>query len=478
MRQDSTKGAERARVGVAPAGALVDPWNYREPASRLIGEALVDRFAWDRLAYLGDAFGHRMNGTPGQQLSIDWALAQMRADGLENVRPESAKVPKWIRGAERVTLLDPYPRDLVMVGYGNSVGTGPEGIVADAIVVRSFEELEARRAEVPGKIVVFSPVWRQFPHDESWENYLALRHFRISGHARAAEFGAVAVLLRSIYKPHARQAHTGSLKYQDGIRRIPSAALAPEDALMLDRIDARGGRIRLRLEMNARDEGWVDSANVVGEIVGRERPDEVIVLACQYDSWDNGTSSLDDGCGAIVVWEAVRLMKKLGLRPRRTVRTVLFTNEENGCTGGMAYRDLHRAQLHNHVAMLEADSGVLPPMHFRASGTDETIATVTAIGRLVETLGMGPVATPVRIGTAEDIHPSVEAGDIPSLTLQGNNEPYSAYHHAHSDMVEAVPPVELARAVAAVTVMSYVLAEMPQRLPPGKGQGARGTSDE
>jgi carboxypeptidase Q len=474
---DADRAAWRAPARNVPAGSLVDPRTYRDAAARLIGEALVDRTAWDKLAYLGDAFGHRMNGTPGQQLSIDWAVEAMRREGLENVRTEKVVVPNWIRGTEKVTLLDPYPRDLVMVGYGNSVGTGPEGIVADAIVVRSFEELESRRAEVPGKIVVFSPLWQPFAHDESWENYLALRHFRISGHARAAEFGALAVLLRSIYKPHARQAHTGSLKYIDGIRRIPSAALAPEDALMLERIHARGGRTRLHLVMNAQDGGWVDSGNVVGELVGRERPEEIIVLGCQYDSWDNGTSSLDDGCGAIVVWEALRLIAALGLRPRRTIRTVLFTNEENGCTGGMGYRDLHAAELHNHVAMLEADSGVLPPLQFRVSGTPTTIATVTAIAELAEIVGYAPVGSPVRIGTAEDIHPTVEAGDIASLTLQGNNEPYSVYHHAAGDMVEAVPPCELARGVAGVAVMAYVLAEMPQRLPRGKGEGARGTSD-
>ena len=147
---DADRAAWTAPHRARPVGSLVDPWSYRDVAARLIGEALVDRTAWDKLAYLGDAFGHRMNGTPGQQLSIDWALEAMQREGLENVRAEPVSVPNWIRGKEQVTLLDPYPRELVMVGYGNSVGTGPEGITADAIVVRSFEELESRRAEVPG----------------------------------------------------------------------------------------------------------------------------------------------------------------------------------------------------------------------------------------------------------------------------------------------------------------------------------------
>jgi carboxypeptidase Q len=453
-----------------------DPAPYRDTVSRLLGAALVDQAAWDKLAMLSDSFGHRMNGSPGQALAIEWALATMRAEGLENVRGEPVMVPNWIRGQESVTLLDPYPRPLVMAGYGNSVGTPPEGITADAVVVKSLEDLAARGREVAGKIVVYSPDWVDYPHDASWENYLALRGFRISGHADAARLGARAVLLRSIYPPHARQAHTGSLKYVDGVERIPSGALSPEDALMLERIQARGQPIRLTLKMEARHEPEVESANVVGEIVGREKPHEVIVLGCQFDTWDAGVGALDDGCGAAIVWEALRLMRSLDLRPRRTVRCVLFANEENGTSGGLGYRDRHRDALADHVAMFEADSGVLGRPQFRVSGTPETIATVSAIARFADMLGFAPAANPVRIGTAEDIHASCEAGDIPSVTLQGDNEPYAVYHHAEGDMVEAVPPDALARATAGVAAMAYVLAEMPDRLPRGKGEGARGTN--
>jgi carboxypeptidase Q len=448
---------------------------YVQNAARLIGAALVDSYAWNKLAYLGDSFGHRMNASPGQKLAIEWALSEMKREGLDNVRAEPVLVPSWNRGNESVTLLDPYPRPLVMMSYGNSVGTPADGIQAEAVVVSSFEELDQRREQVDGRIVVFSPRWESHDHDEAWENYLRLRHYRISGHTKAAQYGALAVLVRSMYPPHARQAHTGALSYTEDAPRIPAAALAPEDALMLERLFQRGQPVRLHLRMQARSEGEVQSANVVGEIEGREHPEEVIVLGCQYDSWDNGVSAQDDGAGAMVVWEPLRLMRRLDIRPRRTIRTVLFTNEENGGSGGFAYRDLHREELPNHVAMLEADSGVIPPLCFCVSGTAEAISTVREINTLVETLGMGPVRDPVRMGTAEDIHPSVEAGDIASLTLQGNNELYARYHHAHSDMIEAVSPVALARGVAAVAVMSWVLAEMPQRLPRGKGAGARGS---
>jgi carboxypeptidase Q len=454
---------------------LVDPRSYAAAAGRLIGGALVDRAAWNKLAYLCDTFGHRLNGSRGQELAIEWALEEMRREGLENVRAEPVMTPKWVRGQESLTLLDPFPRPLVMAGYGNSIGTAAGGIVAEAVVVGSLEELDRRCEEVPGRIVVYSPQWISFIQDESWENYLALREFRISGHARASELGAVAVLLRSIYRPHARQAHTGAMKYVEGVRPIPSAALAPEDALMLERMQGRGQRIRLHLRMEARNEGEATSANVVGEVAGREWPEEVMVLGGHFDSWDAGAGALDDGCGVIVVWEAVRLMKTLGLRPRRTVRAVLFTNEENGGSGGLAYRDLHRDSLAQHIAMLETDIGVFPPLQFRVSGTDAAISTVRVLNTLVENLNFAPVGTPVRVGTAEDIHAAVEAGDLPCLTLQADNEPLSVYHHAQGDLPEGVSPADLARATAGVAVMSYVLAEMPEPLPRGKGLGARGT---
>ncbi len=448
---------------------------YTSAAARLIGEAMVEPAAWNKLAYMCDTFGSRMNGTSGQELAIAWACEQMKAEGLDNVRTEPAMVPNWIRGEESVVLLDPYPRPLVMSAYGNSVGTPSGGITADAIVVSSFDELDRRSAEVTGKIVVYCPDWTPYHHNESWENYLNLRQYRLHGHVRAAAHGAKAVLIRSIYLPGARQAHTGAMTYGETDKRIPFAALSPEDAEMLKRMAQRGQRIRLRLSMDSRLEGEVESANVVGEIQGREFPDEVIVLGCQFDSWDNSVGAQDDAAGAMVVWEPLRLMRSLNLTPRRTVRSVLFTNEENGGSGGKAYRDLHRAELSNHVAMLEADSGVVEPLQFRVSGTEKTIEVVRSINQLVSTLGFGDVGTPVRIGTAEDIHFAVETGDIPCLTMQGNNEPYSRHHHAPSDMVEAVSPVTLARATAATAVLAWVLADMPERLPKGKGEGARGT---
>jgi carboxypeptidase Q len=203
-----------------------------------------------------------------------------------------------------------------------------------------------------------------------------------------------------------------------------------------------------------------DSANVVGEIRGRERPDEVVVVSGHFDSWDVGTGSTDDGGGCIVTWEALRLMKKLGLRPRRTVRVVLFTNEENGLAGGHAYLERHRAQLANHVLMLESDSGVFRPTGFGFTGSATARATIEQIAGLlksIQTTRIGPS------GGGADIGPSVEAGQIPAMSLEVEGN-YFLIHHTEADTVDKIDPGDMARAAAAIAVMAYVLADMPKRL--------------
>jgi len=212
--------------------------------------------------------------------------------------------------------------------------------------------------------------------------------------------------------------------------------------------------------MEARSEGEVESANVIGELRGRERPDEIVVVGAHLDSWDVGAGASDDGGGCIVMWEALRLMKKLGLRPRRTVRVVLFTNEENGTRGGLAYRDMHRAELAKHVAMIESDIGVFRPTGFGFSGSARARAMVTAIATLLDGIGASRIAS---VGGGADIGPSVEAARIPALSLEVEG-PYFAIHHTEADTVDKIDPLELAKCAAAVAVMTYVIADLPQRL--------------
>lgn len=431
------------------AAAWLDP--HREPAARLLGEALSSRFAWERLAELGDTFGHRLSGSQALEDAIDWAVAQMKNDGLENVRKEAVKVPHWVRGQESLEIVSPRRHALVMLGLGNSVGTPAEGIEAELLVVRSFDELEAAKGSVRGRIVLFNV---------PFTTYGETVRYRGAGPSRAAALGAVAALVRSVGPPGLRTPHTGALNYDPAAPKIPAAAVTTEDADRLQRMADRGTTLRLRLKMEARMLPDADSYNVVGEIRGRELPDEVVVLGGHFDSWDVGTGSTDDGGGCIVTWEALRLMKKLNLRPRRTVRVVLWTNEENGLRGGTAYRDRYRDQLANHVLMLESDSGVFRPTGFGFSGSDAARARVRDIATLLRGIQADDIGPS---GGGADIGPSVEAGNLPAMSLQVDGN-YFLLHHTPADTVDKIDPMDMARASGAIAVMAYVIAEMPERL--------------
>jgi carboxypeptidase Q len=212
--------------------------------------------------------------------------------------------------------------------------------------------------------------------------------------------------------------------------------------------------------MGARFEGEVESANLVGEIRGRERPDEIVVVGGHLDSWDVGTGASDDGGGSVATWDAVRIMVKLGLRPRRTVRVVLFTNEENGGRGGDAYRDTHRAELSNHVMMLEADEGVFAPIGFGFTGNDRGRQTVRSIAGLLRGIGADQIFPS---GGGADIQPSMDAANIPGMSLNVGGD-YFLIHHTPADTIERIDPVDLSKCAAAVAVMAYVVADLPQRL--------------
>ncbi len=424
---------------------------YHEPAARLIGEALSTRFAWERLAELGDTYGPRLSGSTNLDAAIRWAVAEMKKDGLENVRAEPVMVPVWVRGNESVAITSPSEQPLVMLGLGMSVGTPPEGIEAGIWVVRSFEELDATPERAKGKIVVYNV---------PFVSYGQTVQYRGSGPSRAARHGALAVLVRSVGLPGLRTPHTGALRYDDNAPRIPAAAITLEDAERLQRMQDRGTRVVVRLRMEARVLPDVQSANVIGEIRGSETPDEVVVVGGHFDSWDVGTGSTDDGGGCVVTWEALRLMKTLGLRPRRTVRVVLFTNEENGGRGGQGYLEQYRDQLANHVMMLESDGGVFRPTGFGFTGSDAARATVEQIGTLlagIDAHRIGPG------GGGADIGPSVREGQIPAMSpmVEGN---YFLIHHTPADTVDKIDPMDMARNAAAIAVMAYVIADMPQRL--------------
>jgi len=425
---------------------------YREPAARLIGEAMSSTFAWQRLAWLTDTIGNRLSGTPALERAIQWAADEMKRDGLENVHTERVMVPKWVRGAESAEIVEPALHPLVMLGLGDSVGTPADGVQADVLALHSFEELDSKASQVRGKIVFFNV---------AFTTYGETVRFRSSGPSRVARYGASAMLIRSVGLDGLRTPHTGALQYAPDAPKIPAAAIASEDADRLQRMVDRGGRVVVRLKMEAHFEPDAESANVIGELRGREKPDEIVVVSGHLDSWDVGTGASDDGGGCIVTWEALRIMKKLNMRPRRTVRVVLWTNEENGGRGGLAYRDQHRGELGRHVMMLESDGGVFRPLGFGFTGNEPARQTVKAIATLLDGIAADQINPG---GGGADIGPSVTEAHIPAMSLDVDGSKYFLIHHTPADTIDKIDSVEMAKCAAAVAVMAYVVADLSQRL--------------
>jgi carboxypeptidase Q len=427
---------------------------YRPTADSLIAAATHDSAAYTRLGTLVDTYGPRLSGSAALESAIDWILEQMKSDGLENVRGERVMVPHWVRGAESAELVKPRKTRLAMLGLGGSVPTPSKGITAPVLVVSSFDELTARAADAKGKIVLF---------DAPFTSYRETVHYRVEGASAAARVGAVASLIRSVASFSIHSPHTGVMHYDSTVARIPAAALSVEDAQMLHRFQDRRQPVVLTLRMSARMLPDAASRNVIGEIRGRERPDEVVVLGGHIDSWDVGQGAVDDGGGAVAAWEAVRLMHLLGLRPRRTVRVVLWTNEENGGKGAQAYRDAHSAELSRHVLAIESDNGTFSPNGFRFSGSDAGLARAQQVGSLLSGIHAGRITKETQSPEA-DIEPLVERG-VPGLGLDVDRSRYFWFHHSDGDTLDKVDPAELARCVAALAVMAYVVADLPDGLP-------------
>jgi carboxypeptidase Q len=424
---------------------------YRAAAARIIGAALTSDRAYSRLAHLTDHIGHRLSGSQNLERAIEWAVTEMKRDKLDNVRAEKVMVPHWVRGEESLEMLAPVPRKLQMLGLGNSIGTPAEGITAEAVVVRDFAELDRLGEQVRGKIVVYNA---------PFVNYGATVAYRLHGASRAARYGAVAALVRSITPVSLQTPHTGAMNYDPNQPKIPVAAVTIEVAEFLQRMNDRGDHPRLRLKMEAKFLPDAESANVIAELKGSEKPDEIVLIGGHFDSWDVGQGAHDDGGGCIIAWEAVRLLKELGLKPRRTIRVVLYTNEENGLRGGNAYRDAYRAELAKHVLAIESDSGVYHPEGFGLAATAplQVRSNMMEIAKLLSGIGADQIAAD---GGGADIGPLMREGVI-GASLDMDEEHYFDIHHTPADTLDKVNPRDLAFCVATMAVMAYVVADLPE----------------
>lgn len=435
----------------------------RAAAASIIKAARADRGAYTKLAYLTDRIGHRLAGSEGLKAAVAWTAAEMKREG-HDVRTEKVMVPHWKRGAERGELVAPQKRPLHLLGLGGTVPTPKGGITAKVVVVKDWAELQAKAAEVKGAIVLYNVAMPAYT-EENGSGYGEVVQYRALGASAAAKLGAAAALVRSVTAHSLRTPHTGAMRYQDGVAKIPAAAVTVEDATLMARLYEAGVEVKVRLELASQQLPDAESANVIGELRGRELPDELVVIGCHLDSWDVGQGAHDDGTGCVMMMQAITTLRKLGLTPRRTIRVVLFTNEENGVRGARAYAEAHRAEFGKHVLALESDSGGFAPLGFDVQVKDDALRPrvlerISAIGTLLEGFGASRVREG---GSGTDVAPLAEGG-VPALGLRVDGRTYFDIHHTEADTLDKVDPQHLADNVAAVTVLAYLVADWPTRI--------------
>ncbi len=409
---------------------------------------------YDHVQGLTDAAGPRLAGSSGDPLAVAWGLARMQELGFANVHAEPVTVHVWARGEERVEMVSPVPHRLAGTALGGSVGTDAGGIEADVVRVASLDELRALpRERVEGRIVL---VDARMERARDGHGYGEGVRVRIQSASVAAERGAIAVVIRSVGTDDTRFAHTGVMRYEDGVPRIPAAAISNADADVLARAIEAGQTVRLRLSLGCHEEPDARSANVIGEVPGTDHAGEIVLLGAHLDSWDLGRGAVDDGAGVAIVMEAARQILESPTPPRRTVRVVLFANEENGGAGADGYAEAHASELASHVVALEADFGDGAAWGLRTPDAPERTPAWRRIARLLEPMGV--VWTEDEPGGGADIGPMHEAGGVPAVDVEQDGTRYFDLHHTANDVLTEIDRSSLDHAMRAVLTVAYAAA--------------------
>ncbi len=428
---------------------------YAKVAHSVITDALPHPHAIDLLRHLTHDIGHRLSGSPEAAKAVEWGKKVMEDAGLQNVHLEPVMVPHWVRGpVEKAILLSPGPeRNLSICALGGSIATPAEGVTGEIIRVTSFDELRKLNGAARGKIVFFDRPFDGTKY-QTFEAYGGAVNQRGNGAIEAARAGGVAALVRSMTTHVDDVPHTGAMHYIDSVRKVPAAAVSLVAANLLDSLLASGAHVRVRLTLSCETLPDVESYNVVGELVGSEMPSEVIVVGGHLDSWDKGQGAHDDGAGCCQSIEAVRILHDLGIRPRRTIRVVLFMNEENGSKGGLAYATKDRPG-EKPIAAIETDAGGFTPRGFGVDADSVTFARIACWAPLLHDIDADRIR---RGGGGADISDLAKKGAV-LIGLNVDSQRYFDYHHSDNDTFDKVNERELELGAIAISILSYALAQ-------------------
>lgn len=429
--------------------------------------SLGSDYAYQRTAYLTNNIGARLTGSPQAERAVQYVAEEMRKLGL-TVTLQKLTVPHWVRGAETGELVEfegmapGSTQKVVLTALGGSVATPDSGLVADVVVVGSYDELEKLgRKGVEGKIVLFNVKFDRglAERNESLAAYGQITAYRGGGPSAAAKLGAVAVLVRSAGGSQNRLAHTGATRYEDGVTKIPAAAVPYEDAEMIARL-ASSGKVRMHLLMTPKQLPDTTSYNVLADYKGSEKPDEIVVVGGHLDSWDLGQGAIDDAAGVAMAMQVPYVLQQLKLRPKRTIRVVAFMNEENGFVGATTYAN--EADGAKHIAAIEADLGASHPLGFIYAGKEEAMPFLTPLAKILNSQGSGLIDR--RPNAGSDISTLTRKG-VPTFEPWFDNRTYFNYHHTAADTFDKIDPKELAENCSVMAVLAYALATSDQPLP-------------
>ncbi len=428
--------------------------------------ALVDNYAYQELSHLTDQIGGRPTGSHEAEAAVEYVAGEMRHLGLA-VRLEDVQVPHWVRATDSAELVE-YPgqphgstQKIFITALGGNTPTAPNGIIADVVVVASFDELKALGADkVRGKIVLFDVAFdqRKAAAGYAGQAYGEAVAYRLNGAKEAAALGAVAVLIRSVGGADYRLPHTGF----SAPAGIPAGAVASEDAGLIARLAAIG-KVRMHLVLMSENGPDVTSHNVIADLRGAEHPEQVVIVSGHLDSWDLGTGAIDDGAGVAIAMETAELVQQLHLKLRRTIRVVAWMDEENGGRGSEAYGHDYQAEFGNYVAAIESDLGAAHPLGFEGKITPEAQALLRPVQDILQKFGASVINLSTRSPGA-DIAVLAKAG-VPTFGIMQDGRTYFNYHHSAADTLDKVVPQELRENAAAMAVMAVALADLPEALP-------------
>lgn len=455
-----------ACLSVSTAAGAADA-SATAPLDKIRDTAMNSDYAYQRLADLTDLIGPRLAGSPGASAAVAQVAEAMKKIGAD-VTLQPVKVPHWVRGAETGQLVDYAGRPagvtqkIVLTALGGSGATPAAGLTAPVVVVRSMEELNARAAEVKGAIVLFDVAYDQNLADagQSGEAYRQAGLFRFAGPAAVAKLGGAAALVRSVGGADYRLPHTGATGFRD-TAAIPAAAVAAEDAMLISRLRARGP-VKMQLVLTPQTLPDADSHNVLAEIRGTDKADEIVIVSGHLDSWDLATGAHDDGGPVAAAMGALEIIKRLGLQPRRTIRFVAWMNEENGGRGGRTYAQVYKDKAAKHFAAIESDLGVGRPLGLLAA---VPLASMPALRPLQAALGnMGAPALSRRDALHSGDLSDLEDAGVPIFEPMVDNRFYFNYHHTPADTLDKVSPDSLRRQTALLGMLVWYLANMPEEL--------------